>query len=208
MYPEGEVGGPGSAYCLRRLRAASMSGYDCGDSDRLERSHPSPDRARPWRRLRLQAVARRVARTARRAAGGGALRQSPRRHGDRRRRSGMAARRRDLHRRDHRLLHADGRRSVRLRPHRRDQRPLRRLCDGWQADLRARGPRHADQQHADSHDPRNPARRRGNGRRRRESPLRAAIRSIRPSRSTASPSSASSRRRRSDAIRKLAQATR
>ena len=45
--------------------------------------------------------------------------------------------------------------------------------------------------HADRDDPRDPARRRGDVRPRRESPLRAAIRSIRPSRSTASPSSAS-----------------
>ena len=115
----------------------------------FERSHPSPDRARPWRRLRLQTVARRVARAARRAARERPLRQSAGRHGDRRRRGGVAARRRDLHRRDHRLLHADGRRPVRLRPHRCDQRALRRLRDGRQAHLRARGPWHADQQHAD-----------------------------------------------------------
>ena len=105
------------------------------------------------------------------AAGGGAVRQSPRRHRDRRRRGGLAPRRRDLDRRDHRLLHADGRRSVRLRPDRRDQRALRRLCDGGQADLRARGSRHADRQDADRHDPRDPARRARRRRRKRAFPV-------------------------------------
>ena len=136
-----------------------------------ERFRAPPDVARPRRRLRLQACAVGAARASRRSAGGRALRQSDRRHGDRRRRRGLAPRRRDEHRRDHRLLHADGRRPLRLRPDRRDQRALRRLCDGRQADLRPRHPRHADRQDADRHDPRHPARRRGGLRRRPEFPV-------------------------------------
>ena len=49
---------------------------------------------------------------------------------DQRRRRGLAAERHPGAGGDHRLLHAGGRRPVRLRPHRRDQRALRRLRHG------------------------------------------------------------------------------
>ena len=52
------------------------------------------------------------------------------RHRDRRRRRRLPAQRRAGAGRHHRLLHADRRRPVRLRPHRRDQRDLRRLRHG------------------------------------------------------------------------------
>ena len=54
----------------------------------------------------------------------------------------------DLRHRHHRLLHADGGRSARLRADRGDQRDLRRLCDGRAADHGAGGARHADRQAA------------------------------------------------------------
>lgn len=68
-----------------------------------------------------------------------------------RRRGRLPAQRRAGADRHHRLLHADRRRSVRLRPHRGHQRDLRRVCDGRQADPGARPGRDADQraQHGD-----------------------------------------------------------
>ena len=71
------------------------------------------------------------------------------RHRDRRRRRGVPAQRRAGADRDHRLLHADRRRPVRLRPHRRDQCDLRRLRDGRAADHGAGAGRHADQRAVD-----------------------------------------------------------
>ena len=89
------------------------------------------------------------------------LQAAPGRHGDVRRRRGLAGRRQHLRDRHHRLLHADGRRPVRLRPHRRDQRHLRRLCDGRQADHGARHPRHAGRQDPGRDGARDPEGRRG-----------------------------------------------
>ena len=66
------------------------------------------------------------------------------RHRDRRRRCRLPAQRRAGADRHHRLLHADRRRPVRLRPHRRDQRHQRRLCHGRQADHGAGPGGHAD----------------------------------------------------------------
>ena len=58
-----------------------------------------------------------------------------------------------------------GGRPVRLRPHRRDQRALRRLCDGRYADLRPRDRGHAGRQAAGRGDAAHPGRRRGGLRR-------------------------------------------
>ena len=107
------------------------------------------------------------------------------RHRDRRRCGGLPPERHAGARRHHRFLHADRRRSVRLRPHRRHQRDLRRLRDGRQADLGARAGRHAAGQAAGRGDPRDPRRRRVGVRRRPASRSRAATRSTRWSRSTA-----------------------
>ena len=104
-----------------------------------------------------------------------------------------------LHHRHHRLLHADGRRPVRLRPHRRDQRHLRRLCHGRQADHGARHPRHAGRQDPGRDGARDPEGRRGGLRRRPASRSPAAIRSIARSRSMGSRSSAPASRARSAA---------
>ena len=56
---------------------------------------------------------------------------------------------------------------LRLRPHRRHQRHLRRLCDGRQADHGARHPRHAGRQDPARDGARDPEGRRGRLRRRR-----------------------------------------
>ena len=68
------------------------------------------------------------------SAGGSMPHGADGRHRDRRRRRGLPPQRRAGADRDHRLLHADRRRPVRLRPHRRDQRDQRRLRHGRQAD--------------------------------------------------------------------------
>jgi putative glycosyltransferase (TIGR04348 family) len=67
------------------------------------------------------------------------------RHRDQRRRRGLPHQRHAGDRGHDRLLHADRRRPVRFRRHRRDQRDLRCLRDGWAAALRARARRHARQ---------------------------------------------------------------
>ena len=68
------------------------------------------------------------------------------RHRDRRRCRGLPPQRRAGADRHHRLLHADRRRPVRLRPDRRDQRDQRRLRDGRQADHGAGAGGDADRQ--------------------------------------------------------------
>src|SRR4051812_26847582 len=89
----------------------------------------SPDLPVAWRRVRLQALGggpaadRRGAPAAHRPA-----RAGRRRHRGRRGRRG--ADRLAGHRPDGRLLHADRRRPVLVRPYRGDQRALGRLCDG------------------------------------------------------------------------------
>ena len=107
------------------------------------------------------------------------------RHRDRRRRRGLPAQRRAGADRHHRLLHADRRRPVRLRPHRRDQRDQRRLRDGRQADHGAGAGRHADQRAVRSRPSARSSRRRIGLPRGRASRSPAATPSIRSSRSTA-----------------------
>ena len=124
------------------------------------RSRAPPDLAGARRRLRLQARARRARRDPRRDAGRRAVRRPAGRNRDQRRRGGLAAERPAGAGCDHRLLHAGGRRPVRLRAHRRDQRALRRLCDGRRADPGAGDRRHACRPPAGRHDPRHPRRRR------------------------------------------------
>ena len=111
------------------------------------------------------------------------------------------------HRRDHGFLHADRRRSARLRRHRRDQRDLRRLRDGRHAAVRPRARRHAGQPDAGRDDPRRPRGRRGGLRARGHSRSRAATPSTRSSRSTASSRSASSIRDTSSATPARGRAT-
>ena len=62
---------------------------------------------------------------------------------------------------DHRLFHADRRRPVRFRPHRRHQRDLRRLRDGGPADPGAGAGRHAGQRASGPDNTADPGRRRG-----------------------------------------------
>ena len=97
----------------------------------------------PRRRLRLQDRARACSPRSSRRRRSAACRRICGRHRVGRRRRGLSAERRAGARRDDRLLHADRRRPVRLRPHRRDQRHLRRLRDGRPADHGARHRRHA-----------------------------------------------------------------
>ena len=120
-------------------------------------------------------------------------------HRDRRRRRGLPDQRAPGHRRDHRLLHADRRRSVRLRAHRRHQRDLRRLRHGRHAAVRAgagRACRSASCRWKPFAECWKAASRSAP---RRASPLPAATPSIRSSRSTDWSPSASSIRRISSA---------
>ncbi len=68
-----------------------------------------------------------------RSAGGPPAERAAGRHRDQRRRGRVPDQRVAGHRRDHRLLHADRRRPLRLRCHRRHQRHLRRVRDGRHA---------------------------------------------------------------------------
>jgi hypothetical protein len=102
----------------------------------------------PRRRLRLQDRARRAVRDPQELERLPGAEGADGRHRDGRRRRRLQAQRRAGADRHHRLLHADRRRPVRLRPHRRHQRHLRRLRDGRHADHGAGAGRHADQQAA------------------------------------------------------------
>ena len=107
------------------------------------------------------------------------------RHRNQRRRRGLPDQRRAGDCRDDRLLHADRRRPVRLRRHRRDQRHLRRLRDGRAPALRAGAGGDADRQaaaRARSGGFSKAANRSASG---RAFPSPAATASIRSSRSTA-----------------------
>ena len=110
----------------------------------------------PRWRLRLQARPRR-AREDHRGHGGRPHASGPAGGGrDQRRRRRLSHQRHAGHRGHDRLLHADRRRSVRLRRHRRHQRHLRRLRHGRHPALRPGAGRHADRQAAGRDDPPHP----------------------------------------------------
>ncbi len=146
-------------------------------SAQRERARPRPASPHPiqsWRRLRLQGGAGVAARDPRQDRTGADPRKSAGRHRDLRRRGCMEDQRPAGDRRHHGLLHADRRRSVRLRCNRRDQRDLRHLCDGRHAAFRAGAGRHADRPPPGRGDPRDPRRRRGDLREGRHSDRRRA----------------------------------
>ena len=183
--PAGRGAAPGRAIVPATQDTVAAPARGAGE----EHEHPPgpADQPRPWRRLRLQARPVGAAAAARRSAGRRALPPAAGRHRDLRRCRRLAGRRQHLHHRHHRFLHADGRRSVRFRPDRRDQRHLRRLCHGRQADHGARHPRHAGRQDSGRDGARDPEGRRRGLRHGRHSRSPAAIRSTAPSRSTAWP---------------------